>query len=203
MKVYARQIPPDKQESDLQRARVCNKAMALYGNPKLKKCTNNIFDEVLDATKYNDLNSWVFSNIDKQKMKNVIKLMYNYNTFPNNNTLCKLLSIVTNAKWTYTVIQDVNLSNWQYLYYKVGHVTGEDVYNVSIDYFNRGSEWIIHESDTIFTNPDEIAGLNYYFLTNDCTKIKEKIASFKNCSVADIVLYKFKGYKKIREYEIE
>ena len=71
------------------------------------------------------------------------------------------------------------------------------VRNFEIEYFNTGTEWIIHDEDDAPENPEDISGYSMYCYTYNPA---EEIAQEGGVDVADVVLYEFDGYTRAPKY---
>ena len=80
-------------------------------------------------------------------------------------------------------------SDWNTIYYPVNQWTDKSLENFSMEYFNEGTEWIIHDEDYIPSSPDEISGYRTYCHFYSLEGIRKEIAEIEGIEPADIVLY--------------
>ena len=81
----------------------------------------------------------------------------------------------------------------------------KDTKQVYIDYveavyFGLGSEIEVSDNEEV-KNANDINGYCFYTNLYDENDIKEEIAAQENCDKKDVVLFKFKGYTRIEDYE--
>ena len=59
--------------------------------------------------------------------------------------LCKIFSIVTGQKWDYKIIKGYCQNEWNYIFYPVDEWTQTELNVFEMEYFNMGTEWIIDD----------------------------------------------------------
>lgn len=70
------------------------------------------------------------------------------------------------------------------------------------EYFNTGSEWIIHDEDGEPESPEEVTGYSVYCVGWNDEQIKRELADAAGESdPAAVVLFKFTGWSRCPEYE--
>lgn len=221
MKIYARQVEPQYQRSPLFDCFPEN--IVVCGNNHFNEHTIDIFDRVVNTLKKWDL-YYELENLE-EKIKEVIefhlsperkkhytndeiKTLYdfilNYNTCPGakeNSILCSILSIVDGAKWDYRVINGSRQSDWNYVYYRTNEWTEKSIREFEIMYFNKGTEWEIHDDEEIPETPEDVHGYFDYCTSWNIEGIKKEISKITGEKPENIILYAFDGYTKIAKYK--
>lgn len=114
--------------------------------------------------------------------------------------LCNVLSIVTGKKWDYQTIRGCNQSDWNYIFYPVDEWTKDKIEVFETEYFNTGTEWIVHDESTDPESPEEISGFSIYCVSCNKEGIKNEIAEAVDGDPADVILYAFDGWRRTAQY---
>lgn len=79
----------------------------------------------------------------------------------------------------------------------------EELDHFETEYFNTGSEWIVHDEKEEPENPEDISGYSIYCHGWNNDQIKEEIAEAqgKKAEEVEIVLFAFKTYTRTPVYE--
>lgn len=117
-------------------------------------------------------------------------------------SICRCLSLIYSTEFATKTIRGSSQSEWNTIYYDTDKINDEDIRIIESEYFNTGSEWIVHEGDEPPHSPDEVDGSAYYCHTNDLDEVKKELAEYiDDCfSVQQIVLWAFDGYVKTPKY---
>ena len=67
-------------------------------------------------------------------------------------------------------------------------------------YFNEGTEWIIHDEQEAPEAPEDISGYSVYCIGRNTEQIKKEIAEITGASPEEITLFEFGGYTKTAYY---
>lgn len=142
MKIYARQVDPEFQESPLFLFDDWDCGLCLTGNRDFQSHTTEVFDRVKCILDSGDILEHLYdgqTNLDevfddylhpenrseynKNELKELSNLAekYNYATIGSDNEykiLCKVLSIVTDEEWDFTVLRGCCQGDWQYFFIK-------------------------------------------------------------------------------------
>lgn len=124
------------------------------------------------------------------------------------NMKCKALSLLCNREYTYEEIHGVCQSDWQRCYYPKDeeNLLGD----MEMQYFNTGEEWEVCDAAEIEeqglpapANGNEVYDLmevstSYYI---DGSYSRENLAKALGCKPDAIKMWRWKGYRKISEYE--
>lgn len=124
------------------------------------------------------------------------------------NMKCKALSLLCNREYAYKAIHGVCQSDWQRCYYPKDeeNLLGD----LEMQYFNTGEEWEVCDAAEIEeqglpapANGNEVCDLmevstSYYI---DGSYSRENLAKALGCKPDEIKMWRWKGYRKISEYE--
>ena len=235
-KVYARQIPPEHQESPLFLGdEFWPDDVILDGNNRLKSHTipaydhiNRYFDEMAgewendgfyyvpigygyrphpkkhDYTIGEILRDYGFTRSDGKPWSNQQK--HKWRVFMEGNgpadeddAICEMLELMTGKAWESTTIRGCCQGDWQTMIHSTDW-TREAVEQFEIEYFNTGSEWMIHDEETAPETPEEISGFCMYCHGWNDYDIRAEIANSAGGNPADVVLYGFDGYTQTARY---
>ena len=241
--IYARQIPPEYQESPLYFNDLCfPQDIAVFGNRDFHEHIPEFFEDVkneLDnATIADDLDNIDVKNnggssqycyyesyqecindcipphnrdpYTDHEIQTLRKLINDYQYAPQGSKtekemLCKIISIATGQTWDYTCIHGCVQSDWNYIYYP-DTWTDDMVKRFEIEYFNMGTEWIIHCADDaeseIPNDPEEIQGYTCYCHGCKDQEVKKEICKIdgRETDPEMVVLYAFDGWIKTPKY---
>lgn len=114
----------------------------------------------------------------------------------------KALEIMTGKKWTTGVIRGCVQRDWQEIIYPVDEWTREDLNHFEAEYFNTGTEWIIHDEPDEPEDPENISGYSMYCYGWSIDMIREEIADYTGCGPENVVLYEWTGFRHVSEYKL-
>lgn len=113
------------------------------------------------------------------------------------------LQLITGHKWDTTTIKGCCQGDWQTVYYDVEKWSREELDHFETEYFNTGSEWIVHDEKAEPESPEDISGYSVYCHGWNNDQIKEEIAEAqgKKAEEVEVVLFAFKTYARTPVYE--
>lgn len=117
-----------------------------------------------------------------------------------NEILCKVLSIVDGRPWEWSTIRGSCQRDWQEVFYPVDEWSKEALQEFETQYFNEGTEWIIHDEQEAPEAPEDISGYSVYCIGWNTEQIKKEIAEITGASPEEITLFEFGGYTKTAYY---
>ena len=176
MKIYARQIAPEYQESSLFLGdEFFPDNIAVFGNDEYEEHCPDFIDKVWEVLRQGELAD-VLENIKEwaEWYRNATEAITDY--LPPEHAahystraihalknyvldfsccpcsreyviLCGVLSIVTGKKWDYQSINGRGQCDWNYIFYPANEWTDEQIKAFEIEYFNMGSEWIVDDGE--------------------------------------------------------
>lgn len=124
------------------------------------------------------------------------------------NMKCKALSLLCNREYAYKTIHGVCQSDWQRCYYpkEEENLLGE----LEMQYFNTGEEWDVVGAEEL-KDYGELApedGVDIMRMESiycsayiDGFRARENLAHILDCRPEEIKMWRWKGYRKISEYE--
>lgn len=216
MKIYARQINPEYQKSpfywnDFEEA---YSGLIIDGNRDFKSHTTNEYDLI----RKNLEDMLYYYTEDNEGNLTVAELLSDYGFNCNDDTLpeweeifeagyyaydrerdettARALSILTDDKWEYITIKGCCQSDWQGCYYNTELWSLDNIKNFSQEYFNNGTEWIIHDNDAEPETPEDIEGYSMYCYGYSTDEIRHQIAEETGINPEDVVLYEYHEKKR-------
>lgn len=131
------------------------------------------------------------------------KALFENEEYSEEESHLKALEIFTGHEWDTRIIRGCCQSDWQEVWYDTEQWTPEQLTTLETEYFNLGTEWIIHDEEGEPESPEEISGYSVY-----CTKgynddtFKAEIAEVVGGKAEDVILYTFAGFIHIPQYRM-
>lgn len=231
MKIYAKQIAPEYQESPLfidgcfpDNIAVCDNRDFNSHKPELFEKVQEVLEqgelaEVLEYTKdwaewYKNateaINEYLSLENGKKYSMNAIHvlrcLVLDYSCCAcsrKNEILCKVLSIVDGREWDFDTIRGICQSDWQEVFFPVDEWSKEALRQFEMEYFNEGTEWIVDDGEfnPATDSPLNINGYSIYCTSWSDEGIRKEIADAEGVDPADVVLYAFEGWSRTAQYK--
>lgn len=231
MKVYAKQVSPEYQESPLFLGNeFFPDNIAVFGNRDYIEHCPEVFERVYTVLSVGELaevledrNGWKdwykniteaitdylppekakYSTKDIGALKKLVLQYAECSSSEEDSILCAVLSVVTGQEWNCKIISGCCQSDWNYMYYPVANWSREALKVFEIEYFNTGSEWIIDdgEFDPENDSPLNINGCSVYCTSWSDEGIRKEIADAEGVDPADVVLYAFEGWSRTAQYK--
>lgn len=208
MKIYAKQIPPEFQESPLFHGdEFWPENVYVFGNrhfnshsgrlEDIKRALEDIYDVCQGWSHYSNLADVMPARDDGREYTRAERLTFarlakNYFEYRNsssdeNEILRDVLELITGQKYKNTTIRGCCQGDWQDIIYPAEY--GRDWLECfETEYFNTGAEWIIDEDWSVYTHVWSSDG------------IREEIANAAGVDPADVVLLEFTGWSRSPEY---
>lgn len=225
MKIYARQVPPEHQESPLMLFDEYPDGLILDGNRYYNSHTTHEYDllmryiddasaEVEDIVKKTGFSAYStvteaittffpppkgkYNTKHISKWKQILLKYRTCNRRDEDDVVCAALELITGQPYVSGTIRGCCQSDWQE-YYAPADM---DMQYFEIEYFNLGSEWIVHDEDDVPAGPDEINGYSIYCYSSNSDDIRKEIAENAGVVLDDVVLYEFERYTHVPVYRI-
>ena len=219
MKIYAKQVPPEHQESPLF-DNEWPENVYVFGNRHYNQHADRLEEirRALDdlASEWGDMNdggssyyeSWIDalndilppdatrSEYTRQERLELAKLAAQFewcSSSAENSILCRVLELITGREWESGTLHGCCQGDWQDIIYPAEYGR-EWLEAFEAEYFNTGSEWCVKE------NEDDPGYYQYCTGWND-DLIRAEIASAAGCDPCDVVLFKFTGWSRSASYE--
>ena len=213
MKIYAKQVPPEYQESPLF-MEDWPENVFVFGNryftdhsgrlEDIKRALEDISDVCNGYGYTNNLVNVIPDRDDgreytRQERQQLARLAQNYMEYASGSSdegelLCDVLELITGQKYDYTEIRGCCQGDWQEIIYPAEYGR-EWLRDFETEYFNTGAEWRISENDP---EGDDY----YYFYSHEWSDdgIRAEIAAAAGVDPADVVLYAFDGWSRSASY---
>lgn len=222
IKIYARQVPPEYQESHLE---IDTDYINLTGNRDYNEHVSMLFENARDALydgtildEWEDMrrgkgaySTWVDALNDiippsgrgeytRAERLKIPEIALDYWRGKNDNdNICALLSIITGQPWEWRTLRGCCQSDWVEAFYPANAWERKHLDTFAAEYFNTGTEWIIHDSDSAPETPEEIDGYSIYCTSSDP---REEIAEYMEVQPEEVQLYQFSGYTRLAMWEV-
>lgn len=219
MKIYAKQVPPEWQESPLFIDGCFPEDVILDGNKDYISHTTEEYDNLF--ARMDDL-SYELDKLETGEgwYKNATEAISDilprhdgkpYNTRQvhawrriidewdyrgNDDLICEALHLMTGKEYQAVTICGCCQSDWQDAYFPADW-SRDDIAHFESEYFNTGSEWIIHDEATEPAGPDDVSGYSLYCTSWNNDGIKQEIADCVGGSPEDVIIYPFEQYQKV------
>ena len=119
-----------------------------------------------------------------------------YNRF-DGPRLFRALQLTTGKKYAVKILRGNSQSDWIECYYPADEYTNKELDILESEYFNLGTEWIIHDGDTAPNGPDEIEGYSLYCYDDP----RREIALCADTTPENVVLWEFDGWTHTPRYK--
>lgn len=221
--IYARQIAPEWQESPIFLDGMFPENIVVTGNRDYISRTTAEYDRVLDTLEsYAEVleSPWEYgykcateAAIDllqpvkgKFSTGNIHALKGYFSRYGTGSSrddkeiIARVLSLVTGQPWQWSIIRGCCQGDWQEVFYPVNEWGREALAAFEVEYFNTGSEWIVHEGefDPEQNGLEDIEGYSIY-----CTsyKVQEEIAAYEGVKPEEVKLFEFAGFSQVPVYK--
>lgn len=226
MKIYAKQVPPEYQESPIFLFDEWPENVFVFGNRRF-----NQHDEYLQAVRrgleeaagewdklqvgHGWYDSWIdvlddllapwenrgpYTRAERLQWADLCDQYCEARSADENDILCDALELISGQKWANGTLRGCCQGDWQEIIYpaEYGRKWLEEF---EAEYFNTGTEWIIHDETTEPDSPEDISGYSVYCYGWNNALIREEIANAAGCAPEDVHLYTFSGWSRSASYE--
>lgn len=144
-----------------------------------------------------------------EQWKEILSFDYSSSKLAGENMKCKALSLLCNREYDYEEIHGVCQREWQRCYYPKDeeNLLGD----MEMQYFNTGEEWEVVDAEELKEHgelpPED--GADFMRIESassayiDGFRARENLAHILDCRPEEIKMWRWKGYRKISEYEEE
>jgi hypothetical protein len=195
MKVYAKQVPPEYQESPLFLFNDWPEDMAICGNRDFDSHCPEVFTRVYKALQdgelceaLSDLESGAgyYSEFYKNATEAINDLLYPEKAAYSTRDIHTIKTVV--AEYSTCRSCDEN------------RVLCEALSTFETEYFNTGTEWLVHDGDSLPESPEDINGYFVYCTSWNEDGIANEIADSAGGRPEDVKLWAFDGYVQSPKY---
>lgn len=222
--IYARQIAPEWQESPIFLDGMFPENIVVTGNRDYISRTTAEYDRVLDTLEsyaevlespreygYKCATEAAIDLLQPVKGKfstgNIHALKGYFSRYGTGSSrddkeiIARVLSLVTGQPWQWSIIRGCCQGEWQEVFYSVNEWGREALAAFEVEYFNTGSEWIIHDEENAPEGPEDISGYSCYIVASTEEGIRKELAEMAGCVPSDLVMWAFEGFTRIPEYK--
>ena len=217
LKVYAKQIPPEYQESPLCIDECFPAGVVFTGNRDYQEHTieawnklsnveeipghvgpdswyRNITEALNDLVPRDDGKGYTTKQVHAWK-----QLLEDWDWYDDD---CKTeaLALITGKRYDTKTLHGCCQSDWVDVFYPVDEWDRDALQRLETEYFNMGTEWIIHDEEQAPEGPENISGYSLYCYGWNTDQIKQEIAENTGATTENIQLYEFSGYTKTPEW---
>ena len=224
--IYARQVPPEYQESPLFWDTDIN--AEIFGNSHHKGITSDLFDRLpaalenlscvwdnMRAGEYDgaiwadELRDLVppqgrpdYTREERRDAWPSLLHQYEHSNFRYMNSIyCAALHLITGRAWDVCTLRGCCQGDWQYCIYPADDWDGASLERLESEYFNTGTEWIIHDDENTPDGPEDINGFSIYCTGWNDDQIRKEIADAAGGLPEAVKLYKFRDFRRVAEWE--
>lgn len=216
IKIYARQVPPEYQESPLQLCDEAPENVYVFGNRDYIGIRAdeigdiyNALEELADDFDFSPDEAHFIEKADgsdytPEEWKKLAQLAREYaGIIPGKGRSDRecardALALIYGEPFTLCTLRGSCQGDWQYCIYPAAYG-----YNFreafETEYFNTGSEWIIHDGDDAPEEPEDINGYSIYCYSYDP---RAEIAADHGVQPEEVRLYTFAGYTRRASWEV-
>ena len=204
MKVYARQIEPEFQDpnmfmidhsgnyiwiDDIYRD-ICilpNGRYRDYMPDDIRELYDMFNRGELDTDSLEELSGRNLSDEEKAKFTELLEMYDNtkWSRELDQQLFLAAILILKQKPYSFRTIRGCCQGDWADILYPSEEFTDDDVKNFESEYFNLGSQWIIHDETTDPEGPEDIDGYSIYCHDSDENAVRSEIASATGCDPAD------------------
>jgi hypothetical protein len=229
MTVYAKQVPPEWQENSVFWEDITETNINIFGNKQYRCHKTSLFEKLPEALEelydiwanmqYGAYNNVIWADeindilppegrgpyTREERAKTWPTLLKEYVSYferarCEEDVFCDILELITGRAWDRCTLRGCCQGDWQNCIYPVDEWDGDSLERLEMDYFNTGTEWIIHDDKTPPESPEDINGYSLYCYSWNDDGLREEIAAVAECKPEEVKLYKFNGFKRIATY---
>ena len=209
MKIYAKQVPPEYQESPLF-MEDWPENVFVFGNrhytahaerlEDIKRSLEDISDVCNGYGYTNNLLDVIPSRDDgreytRPERQQLARLAQNYMEYGScssdeSELLCDVLELMTGQKYEYATIRGCCQGDWQEIIYPAEYGR-EWLQCFEMEYFNTGTEWSVNVDGC------NVSAYTYSWKDDDT---RAEIAAAVGVDPGDVILYSFTGWSRTPEY---
>lgn len=123
-----------------------------------------------------------------------------YITTHENALICRALKIVTGKEYENTTIRGTCQSDWQEILFPVEEYDRDALAILEADYFNTGTEWIIHDENSEPDSPEDISGYSLYCYGWNADQLRAEIADAAGAAPDAVIMYEYAGSYTVPKY---
>lgn len=226
MTIYAKQVPPEYQESPLLLTPYdWPENVFVFGNRHFNEHADKLNDlrEAIESAgdEWDELqagecnySTWGdvladllppwdthrgYTRAERKQWADICIRYYEAKSYEENGILCEALELISGEAWKEGTIRGCCQGDWQEIIYPA--IYGREWLECfEMEYFNTGSQWIIHDETDAPDGPEDISGYSIYCYGWNNEKIRLEIAEASGCNPSEVVLYAFSDWVRTPDY---
>lgn len=210
IKIYARQVPPEYQESPLQLCDEAPENVYVFGNRdyigiRADEISDiyNALEELADDLDFSPDDAHFIEKADgsdytPEEWKKLARLAREYAGIisgkgrSDRECASDALALIHGEPFVFKGLRGCCQGEWQWCIYPASY--GDSFRDtLAAEYFNTGTEWIIHEGDDAPEEPEDVDGCSMYCTSYDP---RAEIADAHGVQPEEVRLYEFDGYTR-------
>lgn len=125
---------------------------------------------------------------------------YRGEPFRSREARCRALDLITGGNWGWKLLYGSSQSDMITCYFDKNTWRYEGIRQLEAEYFNMGTEWIVHDGPDAPSSPEDICGCSYYCIEYG-EDLRKELAELVGCDPEELVMYEFDGYTQIANYK--
>ena len=114
--------------------------------------------------------------------------------------ICRALQLVTGKEYESATIRGCSQGDWQEILFPVEEYDRDALAILEADYFNTGTEWLIHDESNDPEGPEEISGYSVYCYGWNSDQIRQEIADAAGAAADAVTMYEYAGSYTLPKY---
>lgn len=114
--------------------------------------------------------------------------------------ICRALQLVTGKEHESATIRGCSQGDWQEIIFPAAEYDRAALDILEADYFNTGTEWIIHDESSTPDGPEDISGYSMYCYGWNTDQIRAEIADAAGVNPDAVILYEYAGSYSMPKY---
>jgi len=226
MKVYARQMNPEYQESPLMFGEIFwPEGITVAGNRDYKEHWDDDFRRVFEvleneelADALDDFERYGGSDFYKNRTAAIMDFLWpkhkeKYSTqevgklcniIPkygfhrdDDDILCAVASIVLGKRYEHATIRGCCQGDWNDVFYPADEWDSKALENFETEYFNTGEEWMVHDEAGEPETPEDISGWTVYCHGWRDEDIRKEISDAAGVDPSEVVMYRISNTRHV------
>jgi hypothetical protein len=141
-----------------------------------------------------------YSTRDINRIRRALEL-YGTADYYDGDYIIAMLSAIMGQEYESATIRGCCQSEWNNIIYPAADYSADDINRLELDYFNAGTEWIIHDGPAAPEDAAEISGYSVYCYGWDPEQIRAEIADAAGANASDVIMYEYDGCYTLPKYK--
>lgn len=127
------------------------------------------------------------------QQKHTWRMLMESDDYTEDGAMLEAMRLITGKEWDICSINGCCQGDWAEVIFPVDEYSREDLDRLEADYFNLGTEWIIHDEREAPETPADVSGYSVYCYACSDDGIKKEIAAVEGVQPEDVELYFWTG----------